>query len=208
MCVNHCASIHNTIFSPLFIRWWKKTQPRLGLRRKREIPPPPPPRKKILFCAKKDVRRIQHFPFLMQRINSHMYFGVNARDTPRHGAGVNGAQLLCSGAPIINHENGHILVVPVLSLRALIKQFCGLESQIPLLQITINYAESAQRCWTQLYSAQPWLRGDSLFWRLLPLHSLCLSPTSTFVNWAPPANKLRIMCCFFHYKHVWGAQTN
>ena len=78
-------------------------------------------------------------------------------------AGVNGAALLCSRAQIINHENGHILVVPVLSLRALIKQFCGLESQIPLLQITINYAESAQRCWTQLYSAQPWLRGDSLF---------------------------------------------
>lgn len=28
-------------------------------------------------------------------------------------------------------------------------------------------------------------------------YCLCLSPTSTFVNWALPANKLRIMCCFF-----------
>lgn len=31
--------------------------------------------------------------------------------------GVNGAALLCSLAQIINHEAGHILVVPVLSLR-------------------------------------------------------------------------------------------
>lgn len=77
--------------------------------------------------------------------------------------GVNGAALLCSVAQIINHEAGHILVVPVLSLLGLIKQFCELESQIPLLQIIINYGESAQRCWTQLYSAQPWQRGDSLF---------------------------------------------
>lgn len=76
--------------------------------------------------------------------------------------GVNGAALLCSAAQIINHEAGHILVVPVLSLLGLIKQFCELESQIPLLQIIINYGESAQRCWTQLYSAQPWQRGDSL----------------------------------------------
>lgn len=77
--------------------------------------------------------------------------------------GVNGAALLCSVAQIINHEAGHILVVPVLSLLSLIKQFCELESQIPLLQIIINYGESAQRCWTQLYSAQPWQRGNSLF---------------------------------------------
>lgn len=77
--------------------------------------------------------------------------------------GVNSAALLCSVAQIINHEAGHILVVPVLSLLGLIKQFCELESQIPLLQIIINYGESAQRCWTQLYSAQPWQRGDSLF---------------------------------------------
>lgn len=71
---------------------------------------------------------------------------------------VNGAALLCSLAQIINHEPGHILVVPVLSLLGLIKQFCELESEIPLLQIIINYGESAQRCWTQLYSAQPWQR--------------------------------------------------
>lgn len=77
--------------------------------------------------------------------------------------GVNGAALLCSVAQIINHETGHILVVPVLSLLGLIKQFCELESQIPLLQIIINYGESTQRCWTQLYSAQPWQWGDSLF---------------------------------------------
>lgn len=71
-------------------------------------------------------------------------------------AGVNGAVLLCSLAQTINHGTGHILVLLLLSLLGLIKQFCELESEIPLLQIIINYGESAQRCWTQLYSAQPW----------------------------------------------------
>lgn len=70
--------------------------------------------------------------------------------------GVKSAALLCSVAWLINHETGHILVLPLLSLLGLIKQFSELESQIPLLQIIINYGESAQRCWTQLYSAQPW----------------------------------------------------
>lgn len=103
--------------------------------------------------------------FCMGHANSSIRVSVFCKcqaDTAA-SVGVNGAALLCSVAQIINHEAGHILVVPVLSLLGLIKQFCELESQIPLLQIIINYGESAQRCWTQLYSAQPWQRGDSLF---------------------------------------------
>lgn len=121
--------------------------------------------------------------------------------------GVNGAALLCSAAQIINHEAGHILVVPVLSLLGLIKQFCELESQIPLLQIIINYGESAQRCWTQLYSAQPWQRGDSLLGRSAALLSLLITNLH-FCKLGSASQQTKNYVLLFHYKHVGGAQTN
>lgn len=102
---------------------------------------------------------------------------------------------MCSVAWIINHETGHILVLLLLSLLGLIKQFSELESQIPLLQIIINYGESAQRCWTQLYSTQLWHRV--IHCAACSADVLFLSRTPTFVNWALAANKLRVMCCVF-----------
>lgn len=120
---------------------------------------------KQAFLHKKNKKQGFYIVFHIGEANSSvciLVFGKCQRDIAA-SIGVNGAALLCSVAQIINHDAGHILVVPVLSLLGLIKQFCELESQIPLLQIIINYGESAQRCWTQLYSAQPWQRGDSLF---------------------------------------------
>lgn len=139
-----------------------------------------PPQVKILSREKREITNGNNACHTQIRENSvFILFDIEDENSPTcilvfckcqwdtaASVGVNGAALLCSLAQIINHEAGHILVVPVLSLLGLIKQFCELESQIPLLQIIINYGESAQRCWTQLYSAQPWQQGDSLFWAL------------------------------------------
>lgn len=96
---------------------------------------------------------------------------------------------LCSPAQSINHSTARQPYSSVQCLYfhygSLIKQLCELESEIPLLQIIINYGERARRCWTQLYPAQGWhavIHGPRLLIdALLPLIT---HPTS--VNWALP----------------------
>lgn len=62
----------------------------------------------------------EFIPFCSGDANSSVciaLFGCKCQGDAAASVGVNGAALLCSLAQIINHEAGHILVVPVLSLR-------------------------------------------------------------------------------------------